>query len=91
VVRQHERELEHQIRLLRSDTEVLLLAKDERILELTKKIESLFDRMGNIAEKLRSSEDHVTTQSDRQNRVLKALRLASSLLDEESYITKKAV
>jgi CheY-like chemotaxis protein len=80
-VRTHERELEHQIQMVRSDTQTLLEAKDQKILELTKKIESLYERIANLSDKIRGSEAWVSSQVDKQGRVLKALRLASSLLE----------
>jgi len=82
LVRKHERELEHKLKILQSDTDLLIDAKDERILELSKKLEELYDQIGRLNDRIRKSEQTVVGQFDRQGRVLKALRLASSLLEE---------
>ncbi len=83
-VREHEQSLERQLEMMRHDTQLLLKAKDDRILELAQKIESLYEHIGRLNERIRGSEVVVTDQQDRQSRVLKALRLASSLLEELS-------
>ena len=89
IVRKHEQELEHKLQILHADTDLLIKSKDERILELTKKIEELYDQVGRLNDRIRRSEETVVGQSDRQTRVLKALRLASSLLEEPEQETSE--
>lgn len=90
VVRKHERELEQKLHILQSDTDLLIRAKDERIFDLSKKVEELYEQISRQHDRLQRSEDTVNTQFDRQTRVLKALRLASSLLAEQEEEEKKA-
>jgi CheY-like chemotaxis protein len=82
LVRKHERDLEQKLQILKSDTDLLIRSKDERILILSKKVEELYEQVGRLNDRIRRSEETVVGQFDRQSRVLKALRLASSLLDE---------
>jgi hypothetical protein len=92
-VRVRERELENRLEIAKAERNALMKVKDDIILELKHQIETLQLEMENY--KLRSTEQHKVIESnqDQFKRVVRALRLALSNLEnaeETPKIFKKA-
>jgi hypothetical protein len=82
-VQERERYLEARMEILKRDTEVLLHQKDERILELQEKMKQMEFKNEAFQEALQNYKESDQEEQDRSRRIVRALKLATSLLDTE--------
>ncbi len=82
-IRIHEKELEARLEILKRDSETLLAAKDRKLLEFKRKIDSLEYEMESLIEKEKAAQKKIGFWKERINRVLRALKLGTSLLESE--------
>ncbi|HBQ22077.1 MAG: hypothetical protein A2Z91_03585 [Deltaproteobacteria bacterium GWA2_38_16] len=82
-IRVREKELEAKLEILKKDSETLLMTKDKKLLEFKRKMDSLEYEIENIREKALHSEKKVQLWKERIERVLRALKLGTSLLESE--------
>ena len=82
-IRMREKELSNRIELIKQDRDTLITAKDQKILKLKKQIDDIEfqkEALNEINEKLRKeSKENI----DKAERVIKALRLSTSLLESD--------
>ncbi|MBI2608582.1 MAG: hypothetical protein HYW47_03160 [Deltaproteobacteria bacterium] len=87
------RELEHKIDILKRDSQVLLQAKDKKILDLKRKIDALELELSEISQRLKNSHEKMDEWQNKSSRSLKALKLAITQLEgaqEDLDKTKKS-
>lgn len=82
-IRIHEKELEARLEILKKDSETLLQAKDKKLLEFRRKMDALEYEIEMLREKEEEATRKVKFWRDRMDRVLRALRLGSSLLESD--------
>lgn len=85
-IRIREKELEAKLEILKRDSETLLQAKDRKLLEFRRKIDSLEYEMETQREKYSEVERKMTFWKERMQRVLRALKLGTSLLEVDEEI-----
>ena len=88
-IRLHEKELEARLEILKRDSETLLAAKDKKLLEFKRKIDSLEYEMESLVEKEKAAHKKVEVLKERMNRVLRALKLGASLLESEEDLEQE--
>ena len=88
-IRVHEKELEARLEILKRDSETLLAAKDRKLLEFKRKIDSLEYEMESLVEKEKAAQKKVEFWKERMNRVLRALKLGTSLLESEEELEQE--
>lgn len=76
-----EKELSNKIELMRNDSETLLKAKDNKILQLKQHIDNLEFEIENLKEKITAAQEQARESEEKAERVVKALRLSTSLLE----------
>ncbi|HPI39583.1 MAG TPA: hypothetical protein PLJ21_02190 [Pseudobdellovibrionaceae bacterium] len=92
-IRVRERELENRLELLKAEKLALVRAKDENILELRRKMDTLQNEIESYRSKMLELNHIIDTNQDQFKRTVKALRLALSSLeikDENVIPLKKA-
>lgn len=92
-IRVRERELENRLELLKAEKLALVRAKDENILELRRKLDTLQNEIESYRAKLLELNQIIDSNQDQFKRTVKALRLALSNLeikDENVVPLKKA-
>ena len=82
-IQERERYLEARMEILKRDTEILLHHKDEKILELQEQVSQLTFKNDAYQETLQKFKETDRDEQDKSKRVVRALKLAASLLDEE--------
>jgi len=80
-IRVREKELSNKLEIMRNDSETLLNAKDQKILQLKQYIDNLEFEAETNKEKLIALQEQVKESEDKAERVIKALRLSTSLLE----------
>ena len=75
-------ELEHKIDILKKDSQMLLQSKDNKILDLKRKIDSLEFEISELSDKIRASHETMQEWHEKSQRALKALKLAITQLEE---------
>ena len=75
-------ELEHKIDILKKDSQILLQAKDKKILDLKRKIDSLELEISELSNDIKTSHETMHEWHEKSQRALKALKLAISQLEE---------
>lgn len=80
-IRLREKELTHKMELMKNDSETLLSAKDQKILQLKKYIDSLEFDIETSKEKIEHLEEKLKDDDEKAQRVVRALRLSTSLLE----------
>lgn len=80
-IRVREKELANKLEIMRNDSETLLTAKDQKILQLKQHIDNLEFEIETLKEKLVSMQELAKDSEDKAERVIKALRLSTSLLE----------
>ena len=87
-VQGREKTLESQLELLKLDSQNLLQSRDQKILELKQKIDSLEFDLETAAEKEKRAREDKYLLEDRLERVMRTLRRAIASLDEELLAEK---
>ena len=80
-IRTREKELANKLDLMKHDSETLLAAKDHKILQLKQHIDNLDFEIENLKDKIVTLQEEVKENEDKAERVVKALRLSTSLLE----------
>ena len=75
-------ELEHKIDILKKDSQILLQAKDKKILDLKRKIDSLELEISELSNDIKTSHETMHEWHEKSQRALKAIKLAISQLEE---------
>ncbi len=88
-IRVHEKELEARLEILKRDSETLLAAKDRKLLEFKRKIDALEYEMESLVEKEKAAQKKLESWKERMNRVLRALKLGTSLLESEEEVEQE--
>jgi len=83
-IRVREKELESQLEILKKDSSALLLARDEKILELKRKIDLLEFNMELVQEQYSKERDATDQLRTRLKHASAAMREAGGLLDHEN-------
>ena len=86
-IQARETELENQLEMLRSDSEIQIRNRDQRILELKRKIDALEFDLDSIAEQEKQSKEENMEVEEKMEMVMKTLRSAITILegDERAY------
>jgi predicted nucleic acid-binding Zn-ribbon protein len=80
-IRTREKELANKLELMKNDSETLLAAKDHKILQLKQHIDNLEFEIENLKDRLVSLQEEAKESEEKAERVIKALRLSTSLLE----------
>jgi len=80
-IRFREKELANKLEITRNDSETLLNAKDQKILQLKQNIDELEFEIETLKEKLVTLQEQSKESEEKAERVIKALRLSTSLLE----------
>ncbi len=80
-IRFREKELANKLEITRNDSETLLNAKDQKILQLKQNIDELEFEIETLKEKLVTLQEQSKENEEKAERVIKALRLSTSLLE----------
>lgn len=82
-IRQRETELSNRMELIKQDRDTLMSAKDQKILKLKKQIEELEYQKQTVEEKVTLLSKESKDNAEKAERVIKALRLSTSLLESD--------
>lgn len=80
-IRFREKELSNKLEIMRNDSETLLAAKDQKILQLKQHIDNQEFEIETLKEKLVTLQELAKENEEKAERVIKALRLSTSLLE----------
>jgi len=80
-IRTREKELANKLELMKHDSETLLSAKDHKILQLKQQIDNLEFEIDNMKDKIATLQEEAKESEEKAERVVKALRLSTSLLE----------
>jgi hypothetical protein len=83
-VQMRERELEQKLELLKADTEVQIRNRDQKILELKRKIDTMEFDMESISMQEKRSVESRFELEDKLDKAIKTLKVAISTLEEEN-------
>ncbi|MFH1223597.1 MAG: hypothetical protein V1647_04570 [Pseudomonadota bacterium] len=83
-IRMREKELANKLDMIKNDSETLLAAKDHKILQLKQHIDNLEFEIESLKEKVTTFQDLAKENEEKAERVIKALRLSTSLLETGS-------
>jgi hypothetical protein len=83
-IREREKELENQLDLLKSDSQVQISSRDNKILELKRQIDALEFNMENVALKEQKSLEDRGKLEEKVEKAMKTLRATIGLLENES-------
>ena len=86
-IRVREKELEAKLEIVKRDSETLLASKDKKLLEFRRKMDALEYEIESFREKEKALRDKVHFWKDRMDRVARALKLGSSLLEDEEDLS----
>jgi DNA repair exonuclease SbcCD ATPase subunit len=76
-----EKELANKIELMKNDSDTLLKSKDNKILQLKQHIDNLDFEIDTLKDKLQTAQNQAKESEEKAERVVKALRLSTSLLE----------
>jgi hypothetical protein len=82
-IRENERDLEARLELLRKDSATLLQARDEKVLEMQRKIDALEFDLDQVQDGRVQAQMEAESYLAKLSRVSRALRVASGMLEEE--------
>lgn len=82
-VKQREKELESKLEMLSIDVDSQVQSRDQKILELRRKIDSLEFNMENVSIKEQKSEDDKRKLEDKLNKIMKTLRHSIKNLEDD--------
>ena len=80
-IRMREKELGNKLEMMKNDSETLLTAKDKKILQLKQQIDNLEFEIETLKEKAEGLQELARENEEKAERVVKALRLSTSLLE----------
>ena len=80
-IRTREKELANKLEMMKNDSETLLTAKDKKILQLKQHIDNLEFEIETLKEKAENLQELARENEEKAERVVKALRLSTSLLE----------
>jgi len=80
-IRIREKELGNKLEMMKNDSETLLTAKDKKILQLKQHIDNLEFEIETLKEKAENLQELARENEEKAERVVKALRLSTSLLE----------
>jgi chromosome segregation ATPase len=80
-IRTREKELANKLEMMKHDSETLLASKDHKILQLKQHIDNLEFEIENLKDRLVSLQEEAKESEEKAERVIKALRLSTSLLE----------
>lgn len=80
-IRIREKELSNKLEMMKNDSETLLTAKDKKILQLKQHIDNLEFEIETLKEKAENLQELARENEEKAERVVKALRLSTSLLE----------
>jgi len=80
-IRIREKELANKLEMMKNDSETLLTAKDKKILQLKQHIDNLEFEIETLKEKSENLQEIARENEEKAERVVKALRLSTSLLE----------
>ena len=83
-IRVREKELSNKLEIMRNDSETLLAAKDQKILQLKQHIDNLEFEIETLKDKVVTLQELAKENEEKAERVIKALRLSTSLLEIDS-------
>lgn len=82
-IRENERDLEARLELLRKDSETLLKARDERVLELQRKIDALEFDLDQVQDSKVQAQMEAERYLAKLSRVARALHIATGMIEED--------
>ncbi|MGE4232398.1 MAG: hypothetical protein AB7F43_03630 [Bacteriovoracia bacterium] len=88
-IRLREKELENKLEILRRDSETLIQSRENKILELKRKIDLLEYNYDALQDKNSQEKQNISHLNEKMKEVLKALRLASGLIEADEDIESK--
>lgn len=83
-IRVRERELENRLELVRAEKHALMRSKDEKILELQRKLDQMKSELDLYRTKVQDLNKLMEDQQDQMRKTVRALRVAMSNLEHES-------
>lgn len=83
-IRVRERELENRLELVRAEKHALMRSKDEKILELQRKMDQIKSELDIYRTKVQDLNKSMEEQQDQMRKTVRALRVAMSNLENES-------
>lgn len=87
-IRQRENELEGKLELLKSDAESQILNREQKIVELKRRIDTLEFDMESMGKIEKQSKENSVLLEEKLDRVMKTLKLAMKMLDDSNYEKK---
>lgn len=85
-IRVRERELENRLELVRAEKQALMRSKDERILELQRKVDQFKSELDVYRSKVQDLNKSMEDQQEQMRKTVRALRVALSNLEHDSPI-----
>lgn len=85
-IRENERDLEARLELLRKDSETLLQARDQRVLEMQRKIDALEFDLDQVQDGKVRAQMEAERYLGKLSKVARALHLATKMIEDESGI-----
>ncbi len=86
-IRVREKELESKLEILKKDSETLIVARENKILELKRKIDLLEFNYDTVLDKNETEKQNVKNSEEKMMRVLKVLKLAIGVIEGEQEET----
>jgi hypothetical protein len=83
-IRVRERELENRLELVRAEKQALMRSKDEKILELQRKLDQMKSELDLYRTKVQDLNKSMEEQQDQMRKTVRALRVAMSNLENDS-------
>ncbi len=90
-IRVRERELENRLELVRAEKQALMRSKDDRILDLQRKVDQFKSELDLYRTKVQDLNRSMEDQQDQMRKTVRALRVALSNLEQESPIDEMSV
>lgn len=85
-IRVKEKELEAKLEIVKRDSETLLSSKDKKLLEMKRRIDALEYEMESLSAREGDAQKKIQIWKDRIDRVLRALKLSTDLLESDTEI-----
>lgn len=90
-IRVRERELENRLELVRAEKQALMRSKDDRILDLQRKVDQFKSELDLYRTKVQDLNKTMEDQQDQMRKTVRALRVALSNLEQESPTDEMSV
>ena len=90
-IRVRERELENRLELVRAEKQALMRSKDDRILDLQRKVDQFKSELDLYRTKVQDLNKTMEDQQDQMRKTVRALRVALSNLEQESPVDEMSV